>query len=312
MSMNVEHWPTTKPIPYARNARVVPDAAIGKVAASIKEFGFKQPIVVDAEGVIVVGHTRLLAAQRLGMESVPVIVAADLTPAQVKAYRLADNRTAQETSWDEELLLLELEDLADLEFDVSLTGFEADEVRAMGGEDGEPAPPRASLADRFGVPPFSVLDARQGYWQERKRAWLALGIRSELGRGGGLTLNREQVTEPGLNYYRKRGGVTMPAPSARTSCGVSIMSGSARAGLLSRRTQCCRGRGPAAGRRTAALAPPSPAVSAAGAPPAAGSETRCEARRTSHRRPSRRAAWLSSSAAGPCGNSTKTIVEVQV
>jgi len=120
----LEWWPIERPIPYARNARVIPDSAVGKVAASIKEFGFKSPIIVDGEGVIIAGHTRLLAAQRLGMETVPVIVADDLTPAQVKAYRLADNRTAQESTWDMDLLSIELEELAGLDIDVSLTGFD--------------------------------------------------------------------------------------------------------------------------------------------------------------------------------------------
>ena len=181
-------WPPSRCIPYARNARIIPDSAIGKVAASIKEFGFKQPIVVDAENVIIAGHTRLLAAERLGLETVPVLVADDLTPAQVKAYRLADNRTGQEATWDMELLGIELEDLAGLDIDLSLTGFDAGELANLGDLDGEGAGGgngSGSLLDRFGVPPFSVLDARQGYWQDRKRAWLALGIRSEVGRGGG-------------------------------------------------------------------------------------------------------------------------------
>ena len=178
-------WPTAKPIGYARNARVIPDSAVGKVAASIKEFGFKQPIVVDAEGVIIAGHTRLLAAERLGLETVPVLVADDLSPAQVKAYRLADNRTGQEATWDMELLGIELEDLAGLDIDLSLTGFDAEELTLGGDGEGASGNGNGSLLDRFGVPPFSVLDARQGYWQDRKRAWLALGIRSELGRGGG-------------------------------------------------------------------------------------------------------------------------------
>lgn len=121
-------WPPSRCIPYARNARVIPESAVGKVAASIKEFGFKQPIVVDAEGVIVAGHTRLLAAERLGLETVPVLVADDLTPAQVKAYRLADNRTGQEATWDMELLGIELEDLAGLDIDLSLTGFDTWEL----------------------------------------------------------------------------------------------------------------------------------------------------------------------------------------
>jgi len=121
-------WPPSRCIPYARNARVIPDSAVGKVAASIKEFGFKQPIVVDGEGVIIAGHTRLLAAERLGLETVPVLVADDLTPAQVKAYRLADNRTGQEATWDMELLGIELEDLAGLDIDLSLTGFDGAEL----------------------------------------------------------------------------------------------------------------------------------------------------------------------------------------
>ena len=102
--MQVEQWPIDKPIRYARNARKIPQSAIDKVAASIKEFGWRQPIVVDAQAVIIAGHTRLLAAQKLGLAEVPVHVAHALTPAQVKAYRLLDNRSNQESQWDFELL----------------------------------------------------------------------------------------------------------------------------------------------------------------------------------------------------------------
>ena len=102
--------------------------------------------MVDEEGVIIAGHTRLLAAQRLGLEQVPVHVATDLTPAQVKAYRLADNRTAQETTWDVELLPLELAELADLEFDLALTGFDPDELAAFLAE------PTEGLTDPDEVP----------------------------------------------------------------------------------------------------------------------------------------------------------------
>lgn len=129
--MNVEHWPIAKIVPYARNARIAPEAAIAKVAASIKEFGWRQPIVVDEEGVILAGHTRLLAAQRLGFEEIPVHVATGLTATQARAFRLMDNRSAQETSWDPELLPLEFSDLADLDFDLSLSGFEPDEIAAF-------------------------------------------------------------------------------------------------------------------------------------------------------------------------------------
>ena len=95
--MNVEQWGIDKVIPYARNPRKN-DPAVKHVTASIKEFGFQQPIVVDKEGVIVVGHTRLKAAQQLGMTEVPVTVAYKLTPQQAKAYRIADNKTAEHSS----------------------------------------------------------------------------------------------------------------------------------------------------------------------------------------------------------------------
>jgi ParB-like chromosome segregation protein Spo0J len=105
--------------------------AVDKVAASLKEFGWQQPIVVDTEDVIVAGHTRLKAAQKLGLKEVPVVVATNLTAAQVKAYRLADNRVAQETSWDYELLAVELEELADFPVDIAITGFDSDEISGM-------------------------------------------------------------------------------------------------------------------------------------------------------------------------------------
>ena len=106
--MNIETWPAGKPVAYARNPRRISDAAVATVAASIKEFGFRQPIVVDADGVVVAGHARLLAAQRLGLASVPVHVANNLTPAQIRAFRLMDNRSHEEATWDLELLPLEI------------------------------------------------------------------------------------------------------------------------------------------------------------------------------------------------------------
>jgi len=121
-------WSLNRPIPYARNSRKIPERAVDKVAASIKEFGWRQAIVVDREGVIICGHTRLLAARKLGLKQVPVHVAANLTPAQVKAYRLMDNRSQQESDWDLDLLGPELEELRDLDFDLSLTGFDPSEI----------------------------------------------------------------------------------------------------------------------------------------------------------------------------------------
>jgi len=125
--MKVELISTDRVIPYARNPRHN-EAATSKVAASIKEFGFRQPIVVDKDYVIIVGHTRLLAAQNLGIEKVPIHIAEGLTEAQVKAYRIADNRTHEEAEWDDELLALELGDLENSGFDLELTGFDLDEL----------------------------------------------------------------------------------------------------------------------------------------------------------------------------------------
>src|SRR5260221_12337553 len=117
--MNIE-WRKINDIkPYENNPRVN-DAAVDAVAKSIQKFGWRQPIVVDKDGVIVVGHTRYKAALKLGLEQVPVHVANDLTPEQARAYRIADNQTASIAEWDTDLLSLELKDLESLDFDLSL------------------------------------------------------------------------------------------------------------------------------------------------------------------------------------------------
>src|SRR5438876_2011945 len=120
--MKVQYRPITSIRLYDRNPRRN-DQAVDAVAASIREFGFRQPIVVDEDGVIIVGHTRYKAALKLGLKTVPVHVAKGLTPAQAKAYRIADNQTARLSGWDESLLPLELLELKDMNFDLKLTGF---------------------------------------------------------------------------------------------------------------------------------------------------------------------------------------------
>src|SRR5713226_4896485 len=129
--MKITIWPLEKILPYARNARKIPPQAIDKVAASIQEFGWRVPIVVDKNGVIICGHTRLLAAKKLGLQQVPIHVADNLTPAQVKAYRLMDNRSHEEADWDLELLGPELEELKGLDFDLELTGFDEREIEDL-------------------------------------------------------------------------------------------------------------------------------------------------------------------------------------
>ena len=127
--MRVQSWSIDKPSPYGRNPRKISDKAVDKVAASIKEFGFRQPIVVDEKGIIIAGHTRLLAAQRLGLKKVPIHVAEGLSEVQARAYRLADNRTGEEASWDAGLLTFEFAQLDGI--DLELTGFDPAELSAL-------------------------------------------------------------------------------------------------------------------------------------------------------------------------------------
>jgi hypothetical protein len=147
--MDVEQRPIGHIRPYENNPRLN-DAAVDAVAASIREFGFRQPIVVDEAGVIIVGHTRYKAALRLGLPTVPVHVAVGLTPAQVKAYRLADNATAALSSWDDDKLVRELAQLQEMHFDLALTGFSCEDLlrrlapmatEGLTDPDAVPAPP---------------------------------------------------------------------------------------------------------------------------------------------------------------------------
>jgi DNA modification methylase len=125
--MHIEQRPITSIQPYEKNPRNNAQA-VEAVARSIRAFGFRQPIVVDEFGVIVVGDTRYKAALRLGLETVPVHVATGLTPAQVKAYRIADNQTAALSEWNYDLLSPELAELQQMDFDLNLTGFSAEEL----------------------------------------------------------------------------------------------------------------------------------------------------------------------------------------
>lgn len=116
--------------PYEKNPRQNDDA-VDAVAASLKEFGFRSPIIVDGDGVIVCGHTRLKAAQKLGLAKVPVHVAKDLTPEQVRAYRIADNKTSDLSDWDYDILPIELSELQDAGFDMGLLAFDEDELAKL-------------------------------------------------------------------------------------------------------------------------------------------------------------------------------------
>ena len=127
----IEQWPTAKLVPYARNARTHSEAQVAQIAASIVEFGFTNPILAGSDGVIVAGHGRLAAAQKLGLAVVPVVVLDHLTPTQRRALVIADNRIAENAAWDDDLLRVELEALQDEGFDLDLTGFDADALAEL-------------------------------------------------------------------------------------------------------------------------------------------------------------------------------------
>ena len=177
-------------MPYANNARTHSEEQVSQICASIREFGFTNPLLIDESGGIIAGHGRLAAAKILKMDEVPTIELKGLTEAQKRAYVIADNKLALNAGWDEELLKAEFEALQNLDFDLELTGFSEDEINELLGEDldfnGSGAGVSGSLADKFLLPPFSVFNARSGWWQDRKRSWLNMGIDSGAGRNSGM------------------------------------------------------------------------------------------------------------------------------
>jgi hypothetical protein len=222
--MKIEQLPTADLIPYARNTRTHSPEQVAQIAGSIREFGFTNPILIDGENGIIAGHGRVMAASKLGLAKVPCIRLAHLTDTQKRAYIIADNKLALNAGWDEEMLGLELADLREMDFDLSLIGFDEAE---LGDLFAEPAPEAessgesgaGSLSAKFGIPPFSVLNAREGWWQDRKRAWLALGIKSELGRGDQLIPNGGGQRQQGT--IRQWGGRSAPGGSDRPACDYS-------------------------------------------------------------------------------------------
>ena len=210
-----------------RNAK-----AVEPVARSIVRFGFVAPVVYwPGGGRMVAGHTRIKALEAIllrgytGMDGSRVAARPDYVPPgapgpglvpvrfqefateiEADAYALADNKLAQISEWDEKLLAEAQQAIAAVDADLlKIAGWTEDELAALQecGEAGEDPAPKVSLADRFGVAPFTVLNAREGWWQNRKRAWLSLGIRSELGRGeqlipsgGGMTSKHRYEAQP--------------------------------------------------------------------------------------------------------------------
>ena len=188
--MKIIELPISKLKTDPANVRLHDRDNIDAIKRSLAEFKQQKPIVVNSKNIVIAGNATLEAARELGWKTVKVVVS-ELAGKRATAYAIADNRTAELATWDDEALAAQLKELSSGNgFDFESTGFsqvDLDELLASLSTDDEltQQEARATLAEKFIVPPFSVLDARQGYWQERKRAWLALGIKGELGRGGG-------------------------------------------------------------------------------------------------------------------------------
>ena len=136
LSTHIERWPTEKLVPYARNARTHSEEQVAQIAASIVEFGFTNPILAGSDGVIAAGHGRLAAAQKLGLDTVPVVVLDHLTPTQRRALIIADNRIAENAGWDDAMLRIELQSLQEDGFNLDITGFDVDALaEIMAGEE---------------------------------------------------------------------------------------------------------------------------------------------------------------------------------
>lgn len=186
-------------IPYENNPRIN-DEAVEYVKNSIEQFGFKVPIIIDKNNVIVAGHTRIKASKELGLEEVPCIIADDLTEEQIKAFRLADNKVSEKSMWDYSKLDEELEKILDI--DMSVFDFDIDtdfEIQIP-----EEKKESEKLVNNYIIPPFSVFDSRQGYWQDRKRWWLSQTYHQETGRkddliGGGGFARLAKITNTKLS-----------------------------------------------------------------------------------------------------------------
>lgn len=166
------------------------DNAVDTVAKSIEEFGFKNPLIIDKDNKVWCGNTRLKAARKLGLKEVPCLVADDLTEEQIRKLALIDNKSSEIAEWDLDLLKEELEDLDLSEFDLDW-GIEDNILDKYNDKS------CGTLVERFGIPPFSVFDTKQGYWQDRKSLWKDLGIKSEIGRDENL-LGFSDVAKAGL------------------------------------------------------------------------------------------------------------------
>lgn len=209
----IDFWPIDELVPYARNSRKHSPEQVAQLVGAVREFGWTMPVLVEPDGGIIAGHGRVMAAQELYKTgglirladgtvipegTVPVLIARDWPKEKVRAYVIADNKLALNAEWDEEMLRLELGELrSGFDIDLGTIGFSDADLKLIFPDPVQPGADNAAqagrLSERFGIPPFSVLNAREGWWQDRKRAWMALGIQSELGRGDVLFATEAQA-----------------------------------------------------------------------------------------------------------------------
>ena len=207
--MKVEYLSPGELYPYPQNAKIHSPEQIQRIANSIKAFGWQQPIVIDKDNVVIIGHGRLFAAQELNLDSVPVVRADDLTEDQVKALRIADNKL-NESPYDFSKLEEELAALDIAGFDMEQFGFADLSFAGIADIEDEK---KGSMAEKYLVPPFSILYANKPDWLARKRAWVAKGLHSENGRGGDLLLIQGAIQRQ-TSYM---GGGTSGAKPSKTT-----------------------------------------------------------------------------------------------
>jgi hypothetical protein len=220
----LEWRPIDQLVGHPQNSRTHSPEQIEELRRSLRTFGWTRPIIVADDvkglpsGTIIVGHGFWEAARAEGYTEAKVIVAEHYSADELRAYMLADNGLALQSGWDEEKVKAELEHFAALGggFDMRALGFSAEELDrrmkafANGGHDPNQGV-AGSLSAKFGVPPFTVLNAREGWWQDRKAAWIALGIKSEVGRGQGVQGGASPGGSP-RPLDRKKGAKQSNAP----------------------------------------------------------------------------------------------------
>jgi DNA modification methylase len=162
--VQIEQIPTADLVPYARNSRTHSDEQVAQIAASIREFGFCNPVLIDGEGTIIAGHGRVLAATRMKLEAVPCLRLTHLTDAQKRAYVIADNRIALSSGWDEAMLANELSDLHADEFDMALLGFDVDELEKLLKLDVDEPPTGEIVEDEVPEPPADPITKAGDLW----------------------------------------------------------------------------------------------------------------------------------------------------